>query len=207
MEKRYKELIRISSYFFLLIFCFSLLSAQAPDTLWTKTYGGGGWDEGFSVQQTTDGGYIIAGRTQSFGAGSMDIYLIKIDTDVVGIKEKQITDLNLDVVDIDIFPNPFTKLTFISFSTEHSAKGKGISLGSIPLASCLKIYDVTGREVHSFPIVNLCNPDKSVNSVCWDGRNDSGRKVPAGVYFVRFTVNPVGEVSNYKVVKKVILLK
>lgn len=53
------------------------LFAQAPDTLWTKTYGGSGSDYGFSVQQTLDGGYIIVGWTDSYGAGEIDIWLIK----------------------------------------------------------------------------------------------------------------------------------
>ena len=35
------------------------LFAQAPDTLWTRTYGGTGWDQSSSVQETSDGGFII----------------------------------------------------------------------------------------------------------------------------------------------------
>ncbi|MGB3340756.1 MAG: hypothetical protein WBB37_04665 [bacterium] len=57
----------------------TFLFAQAPDTLWTRTYGGAGNDMGYSIQQTADGGFIIGGWTRSFGAGGSDMYLIKVD--------------------------------------------------------------------------------------------------------------------------------
>ncbi len=37
------------------------------DTLWTRTYGGTGQDNGWSVQQTSDGGYLLTGRSSALG--------------------------------------------------------------------------------------------------------------------------------------------
>jgi hypothetical protein len=51
------------------------------DSVWARTYGGASFDAGYSVQPTSDGGFIIAGLTESFGAGESDVYLIKIDAD------------------------------------------------------------------------------------------------------------------------------
>jgi len=50
------------------------------DTLWTRTYGGSGNDVASSIQQTTDGGYIITGYTNSFGLADYALYLIKTDS-------------------------------------------------------------------------------------------------------------------------------
>jgi hypothetical protein len=54
-----------------------LKTDAAGDTNWAKTYGGDQYEEGRSVFQTSDGGYIIAGNTRSFGNGADDVYLIK----------------------------------------------------------------------------------------------------------------------------------
>jgi len=47
---------------------------------WQKTFGGEGSDEANSIQQTTDGGYIVAGWTESFGFGGQDVYILKLNS-------------------------------------------------------------------------------------------------------------------------------
>jgi hypothetical protein len=48
---------------------------------WTpKYFGGAEWDRGRYLDITSDGCYIIVGRTRSFGDPNGDIYLLKVDT-------------------------------------------------------------------------------------------------------------------------------
>lgn len=46
--------------------------------VWSQTYGGAGADYAYSIIQTSDGGYALAGNTASFGTGSSDCYFVKI---------------------------------------------------------------------------------------------------------------------------------
>jgi len=69
---------------------------------WTKTIGGKNDDYGFSLIQTSDGGYAIAGYTKSFGAGGEDVYVVKLDakgnlqwTKTIGAKNKYPSKLPL----------------------------------------------------------------------------------------------------------------
>ncbi len=55
---------------------------------WQKTYGGSNYDEAYSVQETTDGGYIVAGYTNSFGAGGYDVYILKLNSNGTLIWQK-----------------------------------------------------------------------------------------------------------------------
>jgi hypothetical protein len=122
------------------------------NTLWTKTYGGSSGDEARSVRQTSDGGYILAGGTQSFGAGLYDVYLIKTDANgSVGI-EKPVRQLDGSTVrQLKATPNPFT-----SFATIPGHEGERFS-----------VYDISGRKVGTYKGDRI------------------GEGLAAGVYFVR----------------------
>jgi hypothetical protein len=52
---------------------------------WSKTYGGTDDDTAFALVQAVDGGYALAGSTDSFGAGAVDFWLVKTDADGVAL--------------------------------------------------------------------------------------------------------------------------
>lgn len=53
---------------------------SAGNLKWTRTIGGTGNESAYSIKQTLDKGYGIAGITNSFGAGGYDMYVIKLDS-------------------------------------------------------------------------------------------------------------------------------
>ena len=61
---------------------FYIVKTDSNGTLtWDRTLGGSDSDIPKSIEQTTDGGYIVVGDTLSFGAGGHDIYMIKTDNE------------------------------------------------------------------------------------------------------------------------------
>ncbi|MCD4749124.1 MAG: hypothetical protein K8R59_07105, partial [Thermoanaerobaculales bacterium] len=72
---------------------FSILSIGVTsaygELFWAKTYGGSESDFAYSIQKTNDTGFIVAGHTYTFGAGSSDYWILKLDTN--GVVEWQKT--------------------------------------------------------------------------------------------------------------------
>jgi hypothetical protein len=64
---------------------------------WEKTYGGDGIDYGYHLDQTDDGGFLIVGGTDSFGAGNEDFYVIKTDSSGNMIWDKTLGGENKEI--------------------------------------------------------------------------------------------------------------
>lgn len=62
-----------------LLMFLTLVALGQPVEEWNVTFGGNALDWGYSVLELTDGGYVIAGSTASYGSGQNDLWLIKTD--------------------------------------------------------------------------------------------------------------------------------
>jgi hypothetical protein len=74
-------MFKVKGMMVVILACFALAAMSAPAQAqeWAKTYGGASDDYASSIQQTSEGGYIVAGSTASFGAGSRDAWVLKLD--------------------------------------------------------------------------------------------------------------------------------
>lgn len=153
---------------------------------WTKTYGSkGGWEYASSIQQTSDGGYFVAGQADSFGAGRYDIWLLKLDENgngagPVGISIPEYNHHNGFSLGQN-YPDPFSQFTNIPFDLSES--------GFVTL----RVFNIFGKEIETVFSGQL-PPGKS--KLKWIPKNLSD-----GIYFYRLQIG-----ENVKT-KSCILLK
>ena len=96
---------------------------------WSKIYGGIGYEVANSVQQITDGGYILIGSTNSFGNGGYDVYLVKTDGNgnvtaefTIPINSNRKLEKVVDILGRDI--NPEKNKPFIEIYNDGTVEKK-----------------------------------------------------------------------------------
>ncbi len=118
--------------------------------------------------------------------GNWEIYYKRNPTGNPGISE--ITNGTANNMNLIVSPNPFTRLTTVSFSIGHGAE-----------RIALKIYDAAGRLIRSYDLGSSIENQES--AVFWDGRDSSNRKLPGGVYFVKL------QAESRSITEKLLLIR
>ena len=161
------------------------------DSIWTCTYGGSGRDEGRSVDQTSDGGYIITGGTSSFGSGSYDVYIVKIDSDDI-LEWESTIPLTLS---LSAFPNPFNSSCAITVSENAN----------------VEVFDLRGKRICTHNVgarhsLQHAQPDKKLSgnaSPLQDGMHTfiwrPDETIASGIYLVRARAED-GQMAEKKIV-------
>ena len=152
------------------------------DSLWTRTYGSGDIDAAQAIQKTFDNGYIVVGYSESLTT-SRDVWFAKIEPDTFGVTEDHIQDFAAK--NIHIIPNPFCQYVNIKINQLKSMKNH----------TELLVYNIEGRLVK-----DLCISKNNTHTI-WDGCDNSGRQLSAGVYFLHV------KQEDFTVVKKLIMLR
>jgi len=103
------------------------------------------------------------------------------------------------IPELEISPNPFRTIVTIKFQipNRHETWRTKNQINS-KSQTTLNIYDITGRLVK---YRSLTTPYSLLSTVVWDGTDDSGCQMPAGVYFVQL------KNQNFCLIKKIVKLK
>jgi hypothetical protein len=132
---------------------------------------------GFSI-----GTYARYVRITDDGDGNPDTAYAGFDLDaieacsIVGVEDELMVQVAR--CKLCVSPNPFTHKTVIQFVVRSSEFVDGERAG-------LKIYDLGGRLVKSFPFNHLTI--QPFNQIAWHGKDNSGKDVSPGIYFCKLT--------------------
>jgi hypothetical protein len=162
-------------------FCLLKLDSTGREQ-WIRTYGGFGDDWCNEVNYTTDGGFVLAGESYSFGGGDSDFYVVKTGSDSLSSFCRN--GRNVPPVFYTLhpaYPNPFNQNSIITYETP------------IPSRIRIAVYNVLG--LRTAVLVDGMVVAGS-HDLLWDARG-----LPSGVYFVRM------EAGGFQQTQKIVLLK
>ncbi|MCX7995696.1 MAG: hypothetical protein N3A65_08020, partial [candidate division WOR-3 bacterium] len=150
--------------------------------------------------------YYFDGTYHQLGVPITPGFALKFTTwpPTVGVVEEGGLSLESGKFGLVLVPNPFRDKLDIRYMIPDAGRvGQGFNLASnkaeVGQGFSLAIYDISGRVVKFFNLES-CIVNR-VSNVIWDGTDDSGRKLPAGVYFVSF------EVGDYRQIEKAVLVR
>ena len=148
--------------------------------VWKRTYGGNGNDGSRCLRRISDDKFIIAGYTSSFGSGSYDMWLLKFQNELTGIKDKESTNSKSFYLNQN-YPNPFNPNTKIKYVIPQR------------IFVSLKVYDVLGNQVDTLV---RTEQEAGEYEVEFDGS-----QIMSGIYFYRL------KAGSYSEARKMIVLK
>ena len=144
---------------------------------WQKTYGGSSGDTLYSIQETTDGDYVAAGDTGSFGAGGKDAWIIKLDSTGNVTWQKTYGESNWEVM----------------FSIQETTNGGYVAAG---LTANLDIFksDVFVLSLDSNGAIPTCDiiqtSDAAITNPSITSENTSVTATPFSAIVVPITIIP-----------------
>jgi hypothetical protein len=148
--------------------------------IWDRTYGFGALDEGAWAEPTSDGNYVIVGRTNCFDPLTYDICLIKVCGTVTGVDENPAVFPDNDNLGGN-YPNPFNSQTTIRYRVESPGYVK------------VEMFNLLGQKIRT--LVDSYQETGSYK-VNWDA---SGNQ--SGVYYCRVEVGKVMQTLKVTLVK------
>lgn len=149
------------------------------DSLWSRTFGGRFREYCYSFEQTWDGGYVLAGSTESFGASDDDFWLVKTGPDLAS--EQISVSVPAQYALYPNYPNPFNPSTRIAYDLARTSN------------VTLTAFDLLGRKV-----ATLANGVQVAGS---HTATFNGADLPSGIYFYRL------QAGDFVAARKMVLLK
>ncbi len=157
------------------------------DIIWQKCLGGSNFDDAYSIQQTTDGGFIVAGLTysndddvsgwhegyDSWGNSTCDYWIVKLSPEE-GISDDN-NGLQPLAYTISAYPNPFNSSCAIT----------------APANADVEIYDIMGNIVGANSVRPIDKgrmpyaPTNGARTFIWT----PDKSISSGIYLVRATMD------------------